>query len=53
MNEIFSKNIRNLRLAKNLTQEQVAERLQVSAQSVSRWENMKRHAASGRTLLPY
>lgn len=38
MNEIFSKNIRNLRLAKNLTQEQVAERLQVSAQSVSRWE---------------
>lgn len=38
MNKTFSKNLRNLRLTKNLTQEQVAESLRVSAQSVSRWE---------------
>lgn len=35
---IFSNNLRKLRLEKNLTQEQVAELLMVSAQSVSRWE---------------
>ncbi len=34
----FSKNLRRLRLAKNLTQEQMAGALGVSAQSVSRWE---------------
>lgn len=34
----FSKNLRRLRLSKNLTQEQVATALGVSAQSVSRWE---------------
>lgn len=34
----FSKNLRRLRLAKNLTQEQAAAALGVSAQSVSRWE---------------
>lgn len=34
----FSKNLRRLRLAKNLTQEQAASALGVSAQSVSRWE---------------
>ncbi len=34
----FSKNLRRLRLSKNLTQEQVAASLGVSAQSVSRWE---------------
>ena len=38
MNENFSKNLRKLRLEKKLTQEQVAEKLGVSAQSVSRWE---------------
>ena len=38
MNEDFSKNLRKLRLEKKLTQEQVAEKLGVSAQSVSRWE---------------
>lgn len=38
MNDNFSKNLRKLRLEKKLTQEQVAERLGVSAQSVSRWE---------------
>lgn len=36
--EIFSNNLRKLRLEKNLTQEQVADFLSVSAQSVSRWE---------------
>ena len=35
----FAANLRKLRLAKNLTQEQAAEKLGVSAQSVSRWEN--------------
>ncbi len=34
----FSKNLKRLRLSKNMTQEQAAEALKVSAQSVSRWE---------------
>ncbi len=38
MNETFSKNLRKLRQEKHMTQEQVAEKLCVSAQSVSRWE---------------
>ena len=36
--KVFSNNLRKLRLEKNFTQEQVAEFLSVSAQSVSRWE---------------
>ncbi len=32
-------NIRQLRLAKNMTQEQLGEKLSLSAQSVSKWEN--------------
>lgn len=35
---VFCKNLKRLRLAKKLTQEQAAEKLGVSAQSVSRWE---------------
>ena len=38
MNNIFSNNLRKLRLQKNLTQEQVAEILCVNSQTVSRWE---------------
>lgn len=38
MNITFSDNLRRFRLAKKLTQEQVADSLRVSAQSVSRWE---------------
>lgn len=34
----FCKNLKRLRLAKHLTQEQAAEQLGVSAQSISRWE---------------
>lgn len=37
-NEHFSHNLRRLRLAKGLTQEQLAATLGVSIQSVSRWE---------------
>ena len=37
-NETFSRNLRQLRIEKNLTQEQLANVLGVSAQSVSRWE---------------
>lgn len=37
-NSVFSKNLRRLRLQKNLTQEQLAAILGVSVQSVSRWE---------------
>ena len=35
---IIAQNLRRLRLMKGLTQEQAAEALHVSAQSVSRWE---------------
>ncbi len=38
MNLIFSKNLKKLRLQKRLTQEQVAEILGVTSQTVSRWE---------------
>jgi len=38
MKDHFSKNLRKLRLEKKLTQEQVAEKLGISPQSVSRWE---------------
>ena len=38
MNHIFSSNLRRLRQAKGYTQEQVADHLGVSPQSVSRWE---------------
>lgn len=38
MNQTFSANLKRLRLEKKLTQEQVAESLGVSPQSVSRWE---------------
>jgi len=34
----FSKNLKRFRIAKNMTQEQVADYLGVSAQTVSRWE---------------
>ena len=37
-NALFSKNLRRLRLDRNLTQEQLANILGVSVQSVSRWE---------------
>lgn len=36
--KLLAENLRRLRLEKKLTQEQLAERLGVSAQSVSRWE---------------
>jgi len=38
MNSIFSDNLKKFRLAKGLTQEQVAEKLNVNSQTVSRWE---------------
>lgn len=38
MNSVFSSNLRRLRQAKGYTQEQVADHLGVSPQSVSRWE---------------
>ena len=34
----LSENIKNFRLKKDLTQEQLASRLGVSAQAVSKWE---------------
>lgn len=38
MNQHFSANLRRLRLDKQLTQEQAADKLGVSPQSISRWE---------------
>lgn len=38
MMSTFSKNLKRFRLAKNLTQEQAAEALGVSSQTISRWE---------------
>ena len=35
---VFSKNLKRFRVAKNMTQEQAAEALSVSTQTVSRWE---------------
>ena len=35
---IFSKNLKRFRLSKSMTQEQAAQALGVSAQTVSRWE---------------
>ena len=35
---VFSKNLKRFRVAKHMTQEQAAERLGVSTQTVSRWE---------------
>lgn len=35
---VFSKNLKRFRTARNMTQEQAAQALNVSAQSVSRWE---------------
>ncbi|MBQ3527311.1 MAG: helix-turn-helix domain-containing protein [Clostridia bacterium] len=35
---VFSENLKKFRLAKNMTQEEVAEKLSVNAQTVSRWE---------------
>ncbi len=38
MNNIFTENLKKFRLAKGFTQEQIADKLNVNAQTVSRWE---------------
>lgn len=38
MNTVFSDNLKRLRQQKNLTQEQAAEKLGVTSQTISRWE---------------
>ncbi len=49
-NNLFSWNIRNFRKQKNMTQEKVAEILNVSSQTVSRWERSS--SLPDITLLP-
>ena len=44
MNTTFASNLRKLRLARSLTQEQAAGKLGVSAQSISRWETGVSHS---------
>lgn len=39
MNKTFGQKFYELRKQKNLTQEQIAERLNISSQAVSKWEN--------------
>lgn len=39
MNETFGKRFQNFRKVKKLTQEEVAERVKISPQAVSKWEN--------------
>lgn len=38
---IFSIRLKTLRLAKGLTQKQLAEKLKVNVSTISRWENIK------------
>ena len=45
MNYELGKKIRLLRLSNNMTQEQLAEKLNVTPQSVSKWENRGRNSA--------
>ena len=40
----FSENMQYLRKKENLTQEQLAERLEVSRQAVSKWESGVSHS---------
>lgn len=47
----LSANIKRLRLKRNLTQEQLAQRLGVSAQAVSRWETSETYP-DGALLVP-
>ena len=47
----LSGNIRRLRLEKNLTQEQLAAKLGVSAQAVSKWETSETYP-DGALLVP-
>ena len=47
----FSSNIKQFRLAKGLTQEQLAERLGISAQAISKWETSETYP-DGALLVP-
>ena len=47
----LSANIKKLRLEKNLTQEQIATKLGVSAQAVSKWETSETYP-DGALLIP-
>ena len=44
----FAENIRKLRRENGLTQEQLAEKVGVSFQTVSRWRGLPRYRASAR-----
>ena len=48
----FAKNLRELRLRRDLTQDELAEQLGVSVQTISRWENSSKASYPDIELLP-
>ena len=47
----FAKKLKELRESKNMTQEEVAEKIFVSRQSISNWENNKTYPDIGLSLI--
>ena len=46
----FSEHLRNLRLSKNLTQKQLADKLEISQSAIAKWELSKTEPTAGALL---